>query len=150
VWLLKKLQWRRYEGQIAIRALILGGMAAFFLDMLRQPFESVGSAWLDPSQWVALIAVAAGFGMLKLLYQPLPPPTREEVADILDALAEKRAEPYAHEIIWFAKFTDPLLIKVKEELSYMDDPKMTEADWERMREYARQIREASNEMKEQT
>ncbi len=142
-WLLKKLQRRRYEGQVAISALVVGGMGAFFLDMLRQPFDSIGNAWMDPSQWVALIAVASGLVMLKLLYQPVPPPSREEVADILEALAEKRAAPYAHEKIWFARFTDPLLIKVKEEVSYMDDPKMTEADWERMREYAQQIREAT-------
>lgn len=141
-WLLKKLQHRRYEGQVAISALVMGGMAAFFLDMLRQPLESTGNAWLDPAQWVALICVSTGLVMLKLLYRPLPPPTREEVAQILEDFAESRTKAYEHEIVEYARFTDPLLVDVQEKVIGLFG-RMSQQQKEEMLQQARRLRESA-------
>jgi phosphatidylglycerol:prolipoprotein diacylglycerol transferase len=54
-------------GQVAGTALLAGGAISFLLDMLRQPMETNGDAWLDPTQWIALAAVAVGACMMVLL-----------------------------------------------------------------------------------
>jgi len=64
--LLRMLQHRLRPGVVAEVALVLGGVAAFQLDMLMQPTAS-GSAWLDPGQWIALGAMVVGMWMLLFL-----------------------------------------------------------------------------------
>jgi len=59
-FLLIRLKRRKRAGEVAGLALAAGGVISFLLDMLRQPFESVGSAWLDPSQWVGLGEMVLG------------------------------------------------------------------------------------------
>ena len=59
-----RLKHRQRPGEIAGLALAAGGAISFLLDMLRQPLDSFGGAWLDPSQWVALAAVVAGSWIL--------------------------------------------------------------------------------------
>jgi phosphatidylglycerol:prolipoprotein diacylglycerol transferase len=60
----RRLSRRWWSGQAAAWTMALGGVISFLLDMLRQPVESQGSAWLDPAQYVALAAAAAGAWML--------------------------------------------------------------------------------------
>jgi len=62
--LLIRLKRRQRPGQVAGIALVAGGAISFLLDMLRQPLDTFGGAWLDPSQWVALGAVLVGVGIL--------------------------------------------------------------------------------------
>jgi phosphatidylglycerol:prolipoprotein diacylglycerol transferase len=57
VVLLKMLTKAPRVGMVASAALVAGSVASFGLDMLRQPVESMGDAWLDPAQWVAIVAV---------------------------------------------------------------------------------------------
>ncbi len=58
--LLRKLPQRKFPGEVAALALMLGGAGAFLLDMLRQPAESSGDTLLDPNQFVAAAAIMAG------------------------------------------------------------------------------------------
>ena len=62
--LLIRLKRRKRAGQVAGLALAAGGAISFLLDMLRQPVDSFGGAWLDPSQFVALVAFVVGIGIL--------------------------------------------------------------------------------------
>lgn len=55
-----RLPQRSFAGQVAALALLIGGAGSFLLDMLRQPIESFGNAWLDPGQIVALAALLIG------------------------------------------------------------------------------------------
>jgi len=76
LWLLPQ---RSFDGAIAGRALVAGGVASFLLDFLRQPYETYGESWLDPSQYVALVLVLIGamlFAWRKPLnvLQPQPEP----------------------------------------------------------------------------
>jgi phosphatidylglycerol:prolipoprotein diacylglycerol transferase len=64
MWLLQR---RVRAGIPAGVALIAGGALAFLLDMLTQPFESGGNAWLEPGQWIALGAMVAGALLLTSL-----------------------------------------------------------------------------------
>jgi len=63
VVLLRMLIEKRRVGMVASVALVMGGAASFVLDMLRQPVETMGNAWLDPSQWVAIVAMVMGLGI---------------------------------------------------------------------------------------
>ena len=63
-WSLRVLRRRSYAGQSAAWALALGGAISFLLDMLRQPVETQGGAWLDPAQYAAVAACALGAWML--------------------------------------------------------------------------------------
>jgi phosphatidylglycerol:prolipoprotein diacylglycerol transferase len=63
-WSLRVLMRRGRAGEAAAWVLVLGGVAEFLLDMLRQPVESQGSAWLDPAQYVAILCAAMGGWML--------------------------------------------------------------------------------------
>jgi len=58
--LFRKLLQRKFAGEIAAFAMMLGGAAAFLLVMLRQPVESDGDALLDPNQFAAVAAILAG------------------------------------------------------------------------------------------
>ena len=69
--LFRMLPRRKFAGQIAAIALLIGGIAAFLLDMLQQPVESSGDALLDPGQFIALAAIIAGTA-LHLTGQPEP------------------------------------------------------------------------------
>jgi phosphatidylglycerol:prolipoprotein diacylglycerol transferase len=73
-----RLRRRKLPGEVAARALAFGGLAGFLLDFLRQPVESQGQAWLDPGQWIALLAILAG-AVLWIYPQPptQPEPTPE-------------------------------------------------------------------------
>jgi phosphatidylglycerol:prolipoprotein diacylglycerol transferase len=62
--LLIRVKRRQRAGQVAGLALVAGGAISFLLDMLRQPVDSFGGAWLDPSQWVAMAAIVVGVGIL--------------------------------------------------------------------------------------
>jgi phosphatidylglycerol:prolipoprotein diacylglycerol transferase len=72
VWLQRMLTKARRARMVASVGLLAGGVASFGLDMLRQPVESMGDAWLDPSQWVALLAMAVGVLILMLNEHPDP------------------------------------------------------------------------------
>jgi phosphatidylglycerol:prolipoprotein diacylglycerol transferase len=63
-WSLRVLMRRRWAGDAAAWVLVLGGAVSFGLDMLRQPVESEGAAWLDPAQYVALLGAGVGAWML--------------------------------------------------------------------------------------
>ena len=39
---------------------MIGGVAAFVLDMLTQPLPTPVDLWIEPGQWAALVAVLAG------------------------------------------------------------------------------------------
>jgi phosphatidylglycerol:prolipoprotein diacylglycerol transferase len=78
VWLLKVLVKARRVGMVASVALMAGGVASFGLGMLRQPVESMGDAWLDPAQWMAL--VAAVMGVLILMVNEHREPTLSDEA----------------------------------------------------------------------
>ena len=60
VWLLRMLMKPRSVGMVASVALMAGGVASFGLDMLRQPMETMGNAWLDPAQWAAVVGMVLG------------------------------------------------------------------------------------------
>jgi len=63
-WTLIRLKRRKRAGEAAGLALVAGGVVSFLLDMMSQPVDSFGEAWLDPSQWVALGAVLCGAWIL--------------------------------------------------------------------------------------
>jgi phosphatidylglycerol:prolipoprotein diacylglycerol transferase len=67
VVLMLMLERRLRAGVVAGAALAAGGAMTFLLDMLTQPFEMSGHAWLDPAQWIALGAMVAGTLMLTFL-----------------------------------------------------------------------------------
>jgi phosphatidylglycerol:prolipoprotein diacylglycerol transferase len=67
VVLMLMLQRRLRAGVVAGVAMVAGGAVTFLLDMMTQPFESGGHAWLDPAQWIALGALVAGTLMLTFL-----------------------------------------------------------------------------------
>jgi phosphatidylglycerol:prolipoprotein diacylglycerol transferase len=66
VVLMLMLQRRLRAGVVAGVALLAGGAVSFLLDMITQPVESVGSAWMEPVQWIALGAMVVGTLMLSL------------------------------------------------------------------------------------
>jgi len=72
VVLLRMLTQELRAGMVVSVALVAGGVASFALDMLRQPVESMGSAWLDPSQWVAIVAMVVGILIFVLSEQRDP------------------------------------------------------------------------------
>lgn len=67
VLLLGLLKRRMRGGTVAAIALVLGGATSFLLDMVTQPLEMAGSAWLDPQQWLAVGAMLVGGLMLTIL-----------------------------------------------------------------------------------
>jgi phosphatidylglycerol---prolipoprotein diacylglyceryl transferase len=64
MWLLER---RLRAGMVAGVALLAGGAVSFLLDMITQPMESSGSAWLEPGQWIAIGAMVVGMLMISLL-----------------------------------------------------------------------------------
>lgn len=60
MWLLRMLMKGHRVGIVASVGLMAGGAVSFALGMLRQPMESMGDSWLDPSQWVAVVAMVVG------------------------------------------------------------------------------------------
>jgi phosphatidylglycerol---prolipoprotein diacylglyceryl transferase len=67
VVLMGLLRRRMRDGMVAAIALVAGGAAGFLLDMVTQPVEMRGNAWLDPQQWVAMGAMVVGGLMLTFL-----------------------------------------------------------------------------------
>jgi phosphatidylglycerol:prolipoprotein diacylglycerol transferase len=80
MWLLKMLMQGWRAGMVASVAMIAGGAASFGLGMLRQPVESMGDAWLDPPQWVAIVGVGVGVGVGILVSGGNPDPTLSQEA----------------------------------------------------------------------
>jgi len=54
------------NGWVAGVGLVAGGASGFLIDMVTQPVEMRVGAWLDPAQWVAVIAMLIGGLMLTL------------------------------------------------------------------------------------
>jgi len=54
------------KGGVAGVGLVAGGASGFLIDMVTQPVEMRVGAWLDPAQWVAVIAMLIGGLMLTL------------------------------------------------------------------------------------
>jgi phosphatidylglycerol:prolipoprotein diacylglycerol transferase len=113
VGLVARLPKRRFAGEVAALAMMVGGAGAFLLDMLRQPVESFGDAVLDPGQFVALGLMLVGVIMYREKREPRPELTRVEAAQILENLVAGRGENYDHEKIYYGAFSDPLLIELK-------------------------------------
>jgi prolipoprotein diacylglyceryltransferase len=67
VVLMGLLRRRMRDGMVAAIALVGGGAASFLLDMVSQPVEMTGNAWLDPQQWLAVGAMLVGGLMLTFL-----------------------------------------------------------------------------------
>lgn len=67
VVLVRLLEQRLRAGMVAGVALVAGGAVSFLLDMITQPLESSGSAWLEPVQWVAVGVMVVGTLMISLL-----------------------------------------------------------------------------------
>lgn len=63
VVLMQMLRRGMVVGMVAAVSLIAGGGTAFLLDMLTQPAEVGGSAWLDPGQWIAVGGMVVGLWM---------------------------------------------------------------------------------------
>jgi phosphatidylglycerol---prolipoprotein diacylglyceryl transferase len=61
------LRRRMRDGMVAAIALVVGGAVSFLLDMVSQPAEMRGNAWLDPQQWLAIGAMMVGGLMLTFL-----------------------------------------------------------------------------------
>jgi phosphatidylglycerol---prolipoprotein diacylglyceryl transferase len=77
--LLRRLSRRKFAGEVAALAMVIGGALTFLLDMLSQPVETSGEAFLDPGQFVALAAILAGGWMLTFGSRPqLVSQTREK------------------------------------------------------------------------
>jgi len=117
--LLGVLGFRRRAGEAVGLALLVGGVISFGLDMLRQPLDTFGGAWLDPGQWVALGAVVVGVGILAYAEKPSvqhyeESPTGEEVAAMLESMVAGTAKPYDHEKIEYGRFQNPVLLELKQ------------------------------------
>lgn len=67
VVLMRLLKRKMRDGMVAAIALVAGGAAGFLLDMVTQPLEMRGNAWLDPQQWLAVVAMLVGGLMLTFL-----------------------------------------------------------------------------------
>jgi len=122
VVLLKMLMKTRRAGMVASVGLMAGGVASFGLDMLRQPVESMGNAWLDPSQWVALVVVVVG--ILIFVSGPKRELTRSEVADLLEmflGLKEMPKNLNVWEVICYEKFTDPQLLQIQDRFAGLSE-----------------------------
>jgi len=72
LWLLRMLTKVHQAGMVASVALMLGGAISFALGMVRQPMESMGDSWLDPSQWVAVVAMVVGVLIFVVSENPDP------------------------------------------------------------------------------
>lgn len=57
---LPDVQHSRFPGRTAAFGLVLGGLAAFTLDMLSTPPAYATTAGIEPGQWIALAATLAG------------------------------------------------------------------------------------------
>ncbi len=79
--MLAMLMWtlarRHAVGQVTALALTGGGLAAFLLGMLALPEEPRGDSLLDPGQYVALAALAAGLVMFFRSRRRSPNPAQE-------------------------------------------------------------------------
>ncbi|SEG59649.1 phosphatidylglycerol:prolipoprotein diacylglycerol transferase [Bryocella elongata] len=110
-WSLRVLMQRKRVGEAAAWVLLLGGVVTFLLDMLRQPVESQGSAWLDPAQYVALAAILAG---AIVRFRPKPwSVTRIEAAEILEEFLDGTSGGWGHETLEYAVVVDPLILEVQ-------------------------------------
>jgi len=149
-WTLIRLKRRTGAGEVAGSALVAGGVLSFLLDMVRQPLDTFGGVWLDPSQWVALAAIVVG--ALIWIRRPRvrrPERTRAEVAKTLEDFADGRGGRWDWDDFWSEDFTDPLLLEIQKRCTFLDDefPVSKKGTGfcnaeglEVIREYARQLR----------
>jgi len=161
VILLALLARPHVPGSVARWALIVGGLTSFLLDDLRQPDPGAAHALLEPGQWVALGVFAVGFlsipfdSILARALHPLPTPTREEVAFLLENLVAGRGRPYDHEIIEYGSFSDPLLLELKKKMPDLHEGPhhglMTQEEANRlMLDYAGRLRTEEKKVPEET
>jgi hypothetical protein len=148
--LFRMLPRRKFAGQVAGVALMGGGAAAFLLDMLQQPVESSGDAWLDPGQFVALAAMLAGIIIWKVgSYKPSPELTRLQLADLLEAFATGTSGKWDHEYLEETTFQDPLIADLQQRFGrvWQDYPAngryCSDEGLKVMLECAQQLREAA-------
>lgn len=102
-----------YRGQITAWVLGLGGVAAFLLDMMRQPEDSQTSLPLEASQLSALCAIVGAVAIIAAVSKSRPPITPEEAAEILEKMALGTGGPYDHEIFEYYSGTDPILLELQ-------------------------------------
>jgi len=156
VVLLRMLMQARRVGMVASVALMVGGVVSFGLDMLRQPMESVGDAWLDPGQWVAVVAVVVG-GLIFVgsYFQANPRPNlpHEQVAGILERFVSgKDIGTEWDDFSCGGRFTDdPLLEKIRARCLEIEDADFLHrtGGWNNVTkaevlEYAQQLRGSSS------
>jgi len=110
-WALRVLTQGKRRGEAAAWVLTLGGVVTFLLDMLRQPVESQGSAWLDPAQYVAIVAILAGF-VVGFWFRSWSV-TRTEAAEILERFLDGTSGGWGHETLEYAVVEDPLILEVQ-------------------------------------
>ncbi len=79
-WSWRALSWRALSpraGSTAALGLLIGGCTSFTLSFFRQPYDALGTAWLDPGQYAALAILAAGLmlwiSLLANRMQPVAP-----------------------------------------------------------------------------
>lgn len=155
-WLFNRLPRRRFAGEIAALALILGGAESFLLDMLRQPVESLGDTWLDPSQFIALAAMIGGAS----LYANGEPNSVEEltsldVAVILENFANGGGGTWDWDAYMTERFSDPKLSRIQGHCMMLPERFPTQSGWcneqgiEVIRQYARQLRNDSEQSKKE-
>jgi phosphatidylglycerol---prolipoprotein diacylglyceryl transferase len=77
-------------GLVAARALLVGGIAFYLLDMLAQPADTNGAALLDPGQYIALGGVAIGCSLLITLL-----PTHTRAASLSNTIAQPTTKEHA-------------------------------------------------------
>lgn len=113
-WLLRMLTKAHRAGMVASVGLMAGGAGSFALGMLRQPMESMGDSWLDPAQWVAVVAMVGG--VLIFVVKPHKELTRLEMSDLLEMFLGVKETPknlQVWEVLCYEKFTDPLLLQIQ-------------------------------------
>ena len=76
-------------GRTAALAFTAGGLISFLLDMLRQPDDFIDTAWLDPSQFVAIVLMVAG-----VLLWHLPPARNATLSTGLAGLTTIAEDPH--------------------------------------------------------
>lgn len=114
--LMRRLAHRRRAGDVAALGLLAGGCASFVLDMLRQPVESFGQAWLDPSQWAAAAAMLAGAVLMAALTPAAKTAvirTRTDMAAFLDDFVAVRGRMDTS-VMKHTVFHDTLLVDVQD------------------------------------
>ena len=111
----------RSQGEIAALGLMTGSVIEFITGFFRQPYNTFGTEWLDPFQWVALAGFAGGIALLVLLPRPWKPElSRAFVAERLSEFVEGGGRGWFWDGYWHEHFTDPLLVEVQQRCLRLD------------------------------